>query len=287
MNQDNWQAQVIKIIRLVINKILGTNNIKKAIILMAQISGIDLLTVAYNKMGILKYQSDKVSGEEFVINTVLPRVLNKCHQIFFDVGANIGNFSKKLKTNFNQATIYSFEPNIFTYKKLKENLDSLDINCYNLGLSSQSSTKKIYTYADQLDSEHASVYREVITDIHHSNSLVETEFNAVSIDQFCQNNSIEYIDFLKIDTEGHDYEVLKGAIGMIKEDKIGIIQFEFNEMNVVSRVFLKDFYCLLENYLIYRIDSQRIIPVWVYSFDNEIFKFQNFLAIHKNLNLNI
>ena len=66
MNQDNWQAQVIKIIRLVINKILGTNNIKKAIILMAQISGIDLLTVAYNKMGILKYQSDKVSGEEFV-----------------------------------------------------------------------------------------------------------------------------------------------------------------------------------------------------------------------------
>ncbi len=86
---------------------------------------------------------------------------------------------------------------------------------------------------------------------------------------------------MKLDTEGHELEVLKGATGLISQDAIGVIQFEFNEMNVLSRVFLRDFYRLLEGYYMYRLDSNRLVPLYRYSSENEIFRFQNFVAFNK------
>jgi len=61
--------------------------------------------------------------------------------------------------------------------------------------------------------------------------------------------------------------------------RIGLIQFEFNELNVLSRVFLKDFYDLLPGYSLYRMDTDRLHPLGDYSPINEIFRYQNILAI--------
>jgi len=68
-----------------------------------------------------------------------------------------------------------------------------------------------------------------------------------------------------------------------KENNIDIIQFEFNEMNIISRVFLKDYYELLPQYNFYRISSKYLIPMPIYKTENEIFKFQNILAINKSI----
>ncbi len=65
---------------------------------------------------------------------------------------------------------------------------------------------------------------------------------------------------------------------MLSNGKIEVIQFEFNEMNVVSRTFLKDFYDILSNYDLCRLDSNKLIPLFKYESKNEIFQFQNFLA---------
>jgi len=67
----------------------------------------------------------------------------------------------------------------------------------------------------------------------------------------------------------------------IAENKIKLLQFEFNEMNIISRVFLKDFYSLLRGFDFFRLDTQRLIPLPNYDATNEIFKFQNILAINK------
>jgi hypothetical protein len=54
-------------------------------------------------------------------------------------------------------------------------------------------------------------------------------------------------------------------------------------MNVISRVFMKDFFDLLFEYSIFRLDSQKLIPMFGYSSDYEIFKFQNLLAIKNDI----
>jgi hypothetical protein len=48
----------------------------------------------------------------------------------------------------------------------------------------------------------------------------------MKIDAFSKKNKIERIDFLKIDTEGGDLDVLKGAENMLKSQKIDFVQVE-------------------------------------------------------------
>jgi len=141
----------------------------------------------------------------------------------------------------------------------------------------------MYTYKNDLSSQHSSLYKEVLIDLHRAEHLEVIEFKSTTLDEFCETNKIDFIDLLKIDTEGHEWDVLLGARRMLSERRIQFIQFEFNEMNVIARVFLKDFYDLLKDYRIYRLDSNRLIPLFEYSSANEIFRFQNFVAVSDQL----
>ena len=87
--------------------------------------------------------------------------------------------------------------------------------------------------------------------------------------------------FLKIDVEGFELEVLRGAQRMLSEGRIVAIQFEFNEMNVVGRVFVGDFFHLLgPTYTLYRLLPHGLMPIigqnhwW-----NEQFIYQNLFAL--------
>lgn len=245
----------------------------------------DPLLFAYNSNGILNYENDIISGEYFLISEVLPKYIpiNK-KAVIFDVGANIGNYSSNLASIYSNSFIYSFEPNVNTFSLLRKNVEKLKtIIPINIGLSDIKKEAEIYTYINNLNSEHASLYKEVLSDLHKDNSITSVKIELDSLDEFCNNYKIDNIDFLKIDTEGNEWDVLKGGIQMINEGKIKIIQFEFNEMNIMSRVFLKDFYQILKDYRIYRLSEKRLIPLFQYDSTNEIFKFQNLLAIHNTL----
>jgi len=237
-------------------------------------------------MGILNYENSYISGEEYVIKQVLSQYIKQPAPFFFDVGANQGDYSLELRSSFPHAHIFAFEPNPYTFKILKSKLNlSTDICCC-LGLGSVQKHQTIYTYSDSLDSQHASVYKEVLSDIHHAVGFANIEIEITTVDEFCKEHYIEQIDFLKIDTEGNELDVLIGASRMLAENRIRIIQFEFNEMNVISRVFLRDFYSLLNDFDFFRLDTQRIIPLPQYDTTFEIFKFQNFLAINKLARIN-
>jgi hypothetical protein len=87
---------------------------------------------------------------------------------------------------------------------------------------------------------------------------------------------------LKIDTEGNELDVLRGAINSINQKKIKAIHFEFNEMNVISRVFFRDIYLMLKDYKLYRLLPYGMTEINVYSpLFCEIFAYQNIVAILK------
>jgi FkbM family methyltransferase len=278
---------LIKAIRRQFLNSIGTSNLEKTVAFIAKGLGVNLLSLAYHQQGILKYWNNSVSGESYIIESVLTSYFQNSQPTIFDVGANIGDYAEELKHTFPGSKIYAFEPNSNTFKTLKENISATDIRGFCVGLSSCTSKQKVYTYASDDRSQHASVYKEVLSDLHGATEILEIDFETISLDEFCMQHEIGKIDFLKIDTEGHELEVLSGAKQMISEGNIGIIQFEFNEMNVISRVFLKDFYHLLVDYDIYRIDSNRLIPLFEYNSSNEIFQFQNFLAIRNSISKKI
>ena len=69
-----------------------------------------MLPLAYNRIGILKYQNVIVSGEKYFISKILKKNLDLISQpILFDVGANVGEYSLLLTQEYPQAKIYAFE----------------------------------------------------------------------------------------------------------------------------------------------------------------------------------
>jgi FkbM family methyltransferase len=279
--------RIIRKLYIVFLKIIPKKYYDKYIELtIAILKKTNVLEYAYNAKGILKWENEIVSGESNVLNSILPKYIKQEENIvLFDVGANKGNYSLMMRQRFPLAKIYSFEPNPFTFKILKENLKETAIKTFNWGFGSEQKKENIYVYKNDKISEHASLYKEfakVISSELGEKEVFSIEIEIKTIDGFCNEMNIENIDFIKIDVEGHEFAVLQGAINMIRQNKIRIIQFEFNVANIISKVFLKEFYDLLNgDYEFYRLDTHRLIYLGGYDSANEIFKFQNILAINK------
>jgi len=74
---------------------------------------------------------------------------------------------------------------------------------------------------------------------------IEESVDLTTLDDYCDVNGVERINYLKIDTEGHDLEVLKGSVNMISERRIDLIEVEagMNPSNLLHVPFetLKDY----------------------------------------------
>ena len=239
-----------------------------------------LFYMSLKGLGILNYQNEEVNGEKYLIEKLLPRMITKEDPVFFDVGANVGDYTASLLKVFPKARIYAFEPHPRNFSALQGNVPLTQVKCYNLAVGETRGELELYDRADYDGSSHASLHKAVISDI-HKQDIVTLPVSVETLDEFCVNNGINEIDFLKIDTEGNEFSVLLGAKDLLKNQKIKYISFEFNEMNVVSRVFLRDFKNLLLDFDLYRLLPNNLLPLNDSPLLTELFAYQNLVAMLK------
>lgn len=231
-------------------------------------------------IGIMNHENDRVSGEEAFV-----KYMKKHHYfdngVILDVGANVGHYSVMLRRQKVSLPIYAFEPHPKAFNKLQDAAAMHHFIPVRRGAGDKVSQAVIYDYAGNGGSEHASMYKEVITGFRDSEAE-ELPIDITTIDDFVAENHISEVALLKIDTEGHELNVLRGAMYTIQSRKIKVIQIEFNEMNVISRTFFKDFIDLLPDYSFYRMLPDGLMPLGHYNVAAfEIFAFQNIVAILK------
>lgn len=273
-------------------QVVGTDRIEKAITGFAGLLNTDLVRIAYQGIGILNYENQVLSGERFFYSRLLSCLINSKSPVFFDVGANNGEVSVELSRTFPHAEIWSFEPNPVTFRALVEKPKSGNIKCQRVGMGSKVGKAVLHCYLNDQQSGHATMYPDVFElyqnyGIKGADKLTKFEFPIATIDSVCEQNSIREISFLKIDVEGHELEVLKGAHRILSYGGVGVIQFEVTDCNVVSRVFLKDFYDLLPGYKFFRLNTFGLVPLGTYMARHEIFQFQNIVALRNDLVNNI
>ena len=102
-------------------------------------------------------------------------------------------------------------------------------------------------------------------------------------DNYCKNKNINFIDFLKIDTEGSEHFVLKGFNQMIDKGKIRLIQFEYGYANGDAKFLMKDFFNFFseKDYIVAKLRKKINFKEWDYSF-NDFKSGPNYLAIKKD-----
>ncbi len=238
-----------------------------------------LYHISLRGLGILNYQTEYLTGENIWLKNYLKNVKKP---LVLDVGANIGNYSKNVLDSNNDAEIFAFEPHPKTFKNLSLNVKSNNFQAFNLAVGYEKGTLQLYDYDNNDGSQHASLYEDVIKDLHKGNP-VSTLVEIIKLDEFIIEQNISTIDLLKIDTEGNEFNVLLGCIENLKNKKIKAIHFEFNEMNIISKVSFKDYWDLLSDYRFYRIlPGGGLLPIKNYSpIKCEIYAFQNIVAVLK------
>ena len=148
--------------------------------------------------------------------------------LIFDVGANVGQTAHEFGIHFPQAKILSFEPDPVSFSILQASANGhANLSIYNLGFSVQPGRLRF----DNTSPE--SVLHAIAKD--QSNERLPL-VNVTTIDLFCAAHCIERISLLKIDTEGHDLDVIRGASNMLTRGNIDVVFAECSLTQVSKRL---------------------------------------------------
>lgn len=236
-----------------------------------------LFRCAAHGLGLMNYRNLKESGEDMLIKRLLPLKLSeKC--VLLDIGANVGNYSILLRSSFAKARIIAFEPHPPTFATLEENIRGLGIELVNEALSDKSGFSPFFV-TDRQDLSSKNTMHQSKVNSFSELCFRETQVAATTIDEFVEEKQIEIIDFLKIDTEGHELAILSGAQNTLAAGRIRFIQFEFNELQLVAGSRMLDFRKMLPNYTFYRLSPRGLIFLPDRVFLQEIYQFQNIFCV--------
>lgn len=197
--------------------------------------------------------SPEVNGEYFLLNTLVES-LDGQKAILVDVGAHMGKWSDFALQILRNRTIpfelHIFEPTSSSFKKLNAKFCQNNIFLNQLAVSNSDQMVEIFIDGDDYGTN--SLYKNELT-----NRGVEL-VAAVTLDSYFPFG--QKIDFLKIDTEGHDFLVIDGAANLFASGCIGVCQFEYNHRWTFSRIFLKDIFDWVKdkNYLVCKMNKNFI-----------------------------
>jgi FkbM family methyltransferase len=188
----------------------------------------------------------------------------------FDVGANVGEWSLKAALIFPKAQIHAFEI-----------IPSTSEQCF----TNCQAEPRITTHAHGLADTDGQVMVTINDDSTRASMTTYTTGEPMAApvrrgDALLHDVGWDGLDFLKIDVEGAEMNVLKGFSEALAKGSIRYIQFEYGRAHIAARVYLKDFYELLEP-LGYKLG--KIYPTYVdfkpYAYADEDFLGPNYLAV--------
>ncbi|MEP6903040.1 MAG: FkbM family methyltransferase [Actinomycetota bacterium] len=151
----------------------------------------------------------------------------------FDTGANIGELTL-LFSRFvgDGGKVHAFEASREVFKKLEivcRAAGRRNIALNYLALSDENGTIRLNIYDEAYSSFNSQALRPLKNYGLDLEPVGVEETPAMTVDSYCENNSLEFIDLLKIDVEGAEFQVMRGAQQMLKSKSIACLTFEFGQ----------------------------------------------------------
>jgi FkbM family methyltransferase len=177
----------------------------------------------------------RTNGELVLMRSVLPKAT-----VVIDAGANVGDWTAGALSINAHAQYHLFEPSPTTFRYLRRRQFPANVMLNNAGLGAAEGEMDLVIFGDGLGSN--SLYDRTGTDAVEQG---RERVRITTLDAYCAAHKIEGIDFLKIDVEGHELQVLRGAAELLRAQRIGVIQFEYGGAYLDARARLKDIWDLV------------------------------------------
>ena len=200
--------------------------------------------------------------------------------IIFDVGANKGQTIERFLKIFPNCTIHAFEPIKEEYLGIKEKFaNNKNIHINNLALGEKeedrilnvmirSGTSSFYDLNENTEwlKVRSKQYQTNTKDFKKNTENVKV----ISLDSYCEDKNIEFIDLLKIDVQGHEEKVLEGSKIMFAKNCINAVETE---------IMFDDVY---KKHLSFSDIEKHLLPNFRFSgiktYNNNLFEGINFFA---------
>jgi FkbM family methyltransferase len=168
-------------------------------------------------------------------NLISMQLVTRQQPILFDIGANTGTMTEAYLEMFPSGIVHAFEPHPQAFAELKQKFkDNPRVRLNNLGVSSERGTLKFNLSSDVGSSSFLAYSQDSPYVRGIGVSTVESvDVETISVDDYCFENKIDYIDFIKLDVQGFEDKVLCGSSKMLSRRSIGAVQTE---------IVFRDFY---------------------------------------------
>jgi FkbM family methyltransferase len=216
--------------------------------------------------------NSETNGEHILLSKVLPKA-----RLIVDVGANIGDWTQACLQLNPEVKILAFEASPETAKTFEIRFyENENVTFFNFGLGEKDGFFEFYDHGTNAESS-GFYSREGSVGRKHDR-VIRAEMRR--LDSIEELRGADSIDFVKIDTEGSEMGVMRGATEFLENHRIRLLQFEYGGAWIDARLFLVDAFELLSSYgyLIGRICPKEIWWIDNYHSDLEKFKYANFVA---------
>ena len=200
---------------------------------------------------------------------------NQKNPLILDIGANKGQSADAFLNFFPDATIHSFEPSPSTFQELKENCkDKKKVQAWNYGIGA---TQSKQLFLENTHSEMSSFLAP--GESSWGNIERKTEVEVITLDSFTTKHNIDFVHALKTDTQGYDFEVLKGATNLMKDNKIALVFMEviFSDMYKGQPAFNEIFQFLIDH-------NFSLVTFYDQSYQSDLLSWTDALFINNEFN---
>lgn len=207
----------------------------------------------------------KTSTWEPEVGQVILTELKHPHSVFLDIGANIGFHTLSAAAALgDQVTIHAFEPIPRLCNQITQSLHEnkfTNVSVHNVGLGLTSEVRTLYLRSDNIGGSGTTPFAQL--NLAPISSTITVPFT--TLDEFGHN--LKNLTLIKIDVEGHEFEVLKGGAGLLRKFHPTIIM-EFSPMFYRLDYPTKsdDFLVFLDSlhYQTYKLDGTKLdLKTWL------------------------
>ena len=154
--------------------------------------------------------------------------------IILDVGAHSGLFSHLAKRRCPNARVIAFEANLDLLETLKRNsLPGIDLVLKAVGAR----TGNVEFFVNPKSTQTSSAVEDSVSVFAASATLDRRTVPIVTLDSFCEQQGVTKVDCLKIDVQGYERDVIRGAQRILASVKLLLLEASFLDRTSVELIF--------------------------------------------------
>lgn len=185
--------------------------------------------------GNLYYNAESVGASIYhIINSfakiqkIVKAIPLKDCKVIFDLGANCGHFSVFASEKYPYAKIYAFEPSPYLEKTMLKNINQRNIVLDKTAIAEKEGEMEFYIHKDSQQAN--SLIKENVT--FYTDKVEAVKVKTQTLDKIAEQYGVNEIDVMKIDCQGAESMILRGATHILTKTRCLILEISLHDDGV-------------------------------------------------------